>query len=171
MKKFLPSLAGLALLAMAPAFAPAAAEPPQPPIGVTAESLVVEEGGALIRFEGKVVLKRGTLTLTCDKLLLRAAGGDPSRVQTGDAEGSVVIVREGDRAEAAKAAFDLLAGRVVLTGKPSLLRGSDTIRGSQITYTLSDGKAAFAGPVEATFTPTGALATPPAPPSGPGAPR
>lgn len=165
-------------LAALPAAAPAAEAPPQLPIGVTAESLVVEEAGALIRFEGKVVLKRGSLTLSCEKLVLRAKGGDPSQVKTGNAEGGVVLTREGDRAEAARAEFDLDAGKVVLTGSPFLVRGTDTIRGSRIVYTLGDGKAAVSGPVEATFTPTGAILPSPSPapspapgPGATGAPR
>jgi lipopolysaccharide export system protein LptA len=167
-------LAALALLAApsfgapAPSPAPPATSPPaaravaakppagapQLPINVTAEALVVEQGGMVIRFEGKVVLVREELTLTCDRLLLRAAEGDPSQIRTGEAEGNVVLVRAGDHATAQKAAFDMEAGRVVLTGSPQLTRGTDTIRGAELTYTTSDGKAAFRGPVEATFTPS-----------------
>ncbi len=153
--------------AAAPAAAPAAT-PSAPassalagfgdrPVHVTADSMTVEEAGSLIRFEGKVVLKRGTLTLTCDRLLLRPAEGDPSQVRTGEADGFVVMAQGADRAEAARASFDLAAGRVVLTGSPFLLRGADTIRGSEITYTTADGKAAVKGPVEAVFTPPPAV--------------
>jgi lipopolysaccharide export system protein LptA len=123
------------------------------PVNVTADAMTVEESGALIRFEGKVVLKRGKLTLTCDRLLLRPAEGDPSQVRTGEADGAVVLAQGADRAEAVRATFDLAAGRVVLTGSPFLLRGTDTIRGSEITYTTADGRAAVKGPVEAVFTP------------------
>jgi lipopolysaccharide export system protein LptA len=160
-------LAGLALFAGtalgAPSSPPGAAPkaPPTPPAGaprlpinVTAETLVVEQGGVVIRFEGKVVLLREQLTLTCDRLLLRAAEGDPSQIRTGEAEGNVTLVRAGDHASAQKAAFDMAAGRVVLTGSPQLTRGTDTIRGTELTYTMADGRAAFRGPVEAVFTPS-----------------
>ncbi len=172
----------LAAVRVSPAASPAGPAPaPAPasalagfgdqPVNVTADSLTVENSGALIRFEGRVVLKRGALTLTCDRLALRPAEGDPSQVRNGEAEGNVVLAQGTDRAESARASFDLAAGRVVLSGSPFLLRGTDAIRGSEITYTTGDGKAAVKGPVEAVFTPAAAGTggrTPGAPAGGTG---
>ncbi len=140
-----PTLLALLLL---PALAAAAEEP----LAITADSLVIEQGGAVIRFEGKVTVKRGDLSLACARLVLRTADGDPARVRTGEGEGGVVLTRAGDRAESERITFDLEAGRAVFIGTPRLFRGKDIVRSTEIVYLLNDGKATFRGPVEALFS-------------------
>ena len=125
----------------------------RPALGLTVKSdtLQIQEQTGEVRFEGRVQVLLTEATLTCDLLVVQTETGDSSRVRSGRATGSVVMVRGSDRIEAQEAFFDLITGSVELKGSPSLYREGTAIEAERIVYSLEKGSAQFFGPVRALF--------------------
>ena len=118
-------------------------------IEVRSDSMTMNEKTGEIRFEGQVKVTASEGELTCDRLTLLPVEGAVGQVRYGRAEGNVVVTRQGDALRADRAEVDVPAGRIELSGSPTLSRGPSRIRAVRITYTLADRAAVFAGPVEA----------------------
>jgi lipopolysaccharide transport protein LptA len=121
-------------------------------VEVSSDTLRIEERSGVVFFEGNVHVRLADATLTCDLLTVRTLLDDPSSVREGEASGNVVLERGDDRIEAGKAVFDLVGGKVEMTGSPRLTRADSIITARRVTYFLEDGTASFEGPVKAIFT-------------------
>ena len=119
---------------------------------IQADSLQIDESKGQARFEGSVSVKFQTAELSCNSLVVFTT--ETSRIRSGIAQGDVVLVRMGDRAEAQRADFDLSEGTVILTGSPRLIRGGDRINSARISYNVNTGVAVFEGPVDAVIIPS-----------------
>lgn len=95
------------------------------------------------RFEGDVRVVRGDVEMTCASLYVGYAGAN--RVELVVATGGVTV-RRGDRvATAERAELDGRTGRIVLTGKPRLAEGVNTLEGARIELFLDDERATCEG--------------------------
>ena len=121
-----------ALLLAVALLSPAGPTPPKTgptPVDIRADRLELDQKSGRAHFEGSVEVVQGALTLRCVRLKARYAKG---RIVALDAEGEVQLSGDGWTANAARAAWDRAAGRLVLTGDPRIRRGGDTLRGARV---------------------------------------
>lgn len=110
------------------------------PITVKSNEMTADNKGKTAIFSGKVVAKQGDITIFSDKLVVIYAdeGGDVEKVE---ALGNVRIVQQNRTGFAARALYDSRNGRIVLTGSPRVVQGSDSLSGKVITYYVDDEKS------------------------------
>lgn len=111
-----------------------------PPLDVTSERTSWDLAARTARFTGDVVARRGALELRCDALDVTLAGGRPARITDAVATGSVRVVRGEQAATATRATLDAAAGRLVLTGAPTLSDGPHTMAGETIQVWLDEDR-------------------------------
>lgn len=110
------------------------------PIIIKSNEMTADNKGKTAIFSGKVVAKQGDITIYSDKLVVSYAEkkGDVEKVQ---ALGNVRIVQQNRTGFADQAVYDSINGRIVLTGTPRVVQGSDSISGKVITYYVDDDKS------------------------------
>lgn len=110
------------------------------PITIKSNEMSADNKGKTAIFSGKVVAKQGDITIFADKLVVSYAdkNGDVEKVE---AIGTVRIVQLNRTGFADQAVYDSHNGRIVLTGSPRVVQGSDSIRGKVITYYVDDEKS------------------------------
>lgn len=125
-----------ALLATSPAQAERADR--DKPVNIEADNARVDDAQKLAIYEGKVVLRQGTLLLSADRVDIRQ---DKEGMTTGTATGSPVEFRQklegrdeyaqgwADRIE-----YDARQEVIRLVGGARLKKGEEELRGSVITY-------------------------------------
>jgi lipopolysaccharide export system protein LptA len=114
------------------------------PIHIVSNRLDANNKKRIIIFSGHVVVKRSTLTLTCDRLTVQYTpkGGDISQIL---AEGSVVMKQPPRSATCQKAVFYQKTNKVVLMGNPILSEGKNKVTGSKVTFFLNSDKTIIEG--------------------------
>ncbi len=120
-----------------PAHAPAAADDGEE-VEVDADRLSLEGAGGTARITGHVRLRRGALSLTCDRLTTRSDAS--GALVEARAEGSVRVERGGLVATASAARLDLARGEVVLDGPVRIVRAEGTVEGARVVVALADGR-------------------------------
>ncbi|MDD2310647.1 MAG: lipopolysaccharide transport periplasmic protein LptA [Desulfuromonadaceae bacterium] len=110
------------------------------PITVKSNEMTADNKGKTAIFSGKVVAKQGDITIFSDKLVVLYAdeAGDVEKIE---ALGNVRIVQQNRTGFAARAIYDSRNGRIVLTGSPRVVQGSDSLSGKVITYYVDDEKS------------------------------
>lgn len=110
------------------------------PITIKSNEMSADNKGKKAIFSGKVVAKQGDITIFADKLIVSYAdkSGDVEKVE---AIGTVRIVQLNRTGFADQAVYDSHNGRIVLTGSPRVVQGSDSISGKIITYYVDDEKS------------------------------
>lgn len=110
------------------------------PITIKSNEMTADNKGKTAVFSGKVVAKQGDITIFSDKLIVSYAdkAGDVEKVE---ALGNVRIVQQNRTGFADQAVYDSLNGRIVLTGSPRVVQGSDSISGKVVTYFVDDDKS------------------------------
>ncbi len=127
------------ILFMIFAIAPAevwAAEPA--PIDIEAESLALDPETRTARFEGKVQLQQGNLSLSCD--FLSATYDQAGAVVTIEAKGHVQVRQPDLQVTAGHAKYEKALGTLVLEGHPLLKRGDDRVEGERVTLWPETGR-------------------------------
>ncbi len=124
------------------------------PIGITAQSLSVQQAQGTAQFNGQVKVVQGTLTLTANTLNVRFS----TSLDELTATGNVKLVRgTTESASGAQAVFNPQLQTLVLTGpRVTLQRGPSLLVGDKLVYNLATEEAKLTnqgGPVQATFTP------------------
>jgi lipopolysaccharide transport protein LptA len=107
-------------------------------VEVDADRLTLDGSGGAALLTGHVRLRRGALSLTCDRLTTRSDAS--GALVEARAEGSVRVQRGGLVATAAAARLDLARGEVVLDGPVRLVRAEGTVEGARVVVALSDGR-------------------------------
>lgn len=110
------------------------------PITVKSNEMTADNKGKTAIFSGKVVAKQGDITIFSDKLVVSYADKN-SEVEKVEAFGNVRIIQLNRTGFADQAVYDSRNGRIVLTGTPRVVQGSDSISGKVITYYLDDDKS------------------------------
>lgn len=124
--------------------APTAATPKidrsQLPITVKSNEMNADNIGKTAVFSGKVIAKQGDVTIHSDKLVVSYAdkGGDVEKVE---AFGNVRIIQLNRTGFSEQAVYESRIGRIVLTGSPRVLQGTDSVSGKIITYFVDDDKS------------------------------
>lgn len=133
------------LLTVAFAKGPAVAQPPPDvPVQVHCDDMVVEDRRSIARCEGRVVAVRRDVTLRCDHAIAHYDSGGQITELT--CRGHVHVVQKGpparpgaepakDRvADGDKGVYDERARTLVLTGDARLQQGNDLLRGEPIVF-------------------------------------
>lgn len=110
------------------------------PITVKSNEMTADNKGKTAVFSGKVVAKQGDITIFSDKLVVSYAD-KKNEVEKVEAVGNVRIVQLNRTGFADHAVYDSRNGRIILTGAPRVVQGSDSIRGKVITYYVDDDKS------------------------------
>ncbi len=137
-------LAAALLLAAALPVQPPAERGKREPIVVTASRMEATELGDTITFTGGVVLKKESMTLHADQLIVHY--DLPSKgVREIDALGNVVVEKEGRVAMANKAVYYSKEEKIVLTGDARILENENRLGGERITLFLRDDRSIVEG--------------------------
>jgi lipopolysaccharide export system protein LptA len=114
------------------------------PITVKSNDLAADNKGKIAVFTGKVVAKHGDITIFAEKLTV-SYGDLKGEVEKVEAEIDVRIVQENRIGTAAHATYQSKEGLIVLTGKPKILQGTDSVSGKTITYYLDEDRSVVTG--------------------------
>ncbi len=131
---------------------------PEGPIEVTSQQMEADQQSGTVHFTGKVVGKRGEMTIYADKLSLFFVEVDAVRkIERLEAEGSVRVV-EGERvATAQKLQYFQATEKLVLLGDAEVHQGGNLIAGDEIVLFVREDrslvKSGKDGRVRAVFLP------------------
>jgi lipopolysaccharide export system protein LptA len=114
------------------------------PITIKSNELSADNKGKTAIFTGKVVAKQGEITIFADKLTVNY-GEKKGEVDKIAADGNVRIIQENRTGIAAHALYESKAGRIILTGKPKVMQGTDTLTGDIITYYIDEDRSDVKG--------------------------
>lgn len=167
MTRFL--LALVVMVFAAPAFAQGVlgGMDPKQPIEIDADKLDVFQAQNKAVFEGEVVAKQGTVTLSSDKMTVFYAGDAKARaagnnsIKTIEAEGNVFIKTPQETAQGSKGVYDVQKNVLDLTGDVVLTRGQNVLKGSSVNFDMTSGRSTVAstgsqgGRVKGLFVPQG----------------
>ncbi len=138
----------LILLALALVGAPqpsvAAEKGSREPIVVTAKRMEADKLGDIVTFTGDVVLKKETMTLNSDTLVVYY--DTPAKgVREIEAMGNVVVQQEGRVALAEKAVYYSSEEKIVLTGEARVIENENHVGGERITLFIRDDRSIIEG--------------------------
>ncbi len=125
----------LLLIFVAPAFAQVN---DSKPIEIEAESLSLEPGSLLAKFEGQVLLQQGNLQLSCDSLI--ATYDKSGAILTIEAVGHISVRQPDLQVTAARAKYEKSLGTLILEGRPKMMRGEDRIEGERVILWPESGR-------------------------------
>ncbi len=114
-----------------------ALEPEETPVPdgatvITSQRLEFDNRRRLAVFEKDVLVRDDTLRMRSD--LLTVVFDEDEQPLRLEAEGNVMIRQENHLARSRSAAYDLPAGKMVLTGSAEVRRGNDLLKGETITF-------------------------------------
>ena len=114
------------------------------PIVVTSDRMEADELGNTVTFVGDVTLKKETMTLTSDHLVVFY---DPASkgVREIEALGNVVVLKEGRVALANKAIYYSKDEKIVLTGEARIIENENQLGGERITLFMRDDRSIVEG--------------------------
>lgn len=114
------------------------------PIQISSERLEADDIARQVKFIGKVVVRRGDLSLYADDVLVMYLQGKGDIEQI-VATGGVRII-QGDRiATADRATLFQKEGKIVLNGSARLLQGQDSVQGEEVTVFINEEKSIIKG--------------------------
>lgn len=125
------------------------------PVEVVSDALSVDQTTGKATFSGNVQISQGEMRLEAATVTVTYAGDDRRRIRALEAEGGVTLVSGPDAAEAARASYDVEAGRVTLTGDVLISQGQNVLAGQVVTVDLETGNAQVEGRVRSILQPSG----------------
>lgn len=127
------------------------------PVKITADRFEISEKEGLSTFSGKVVVTRGTLTLTADEVIVYFGDGGESDVDRMVASGNVHVISEGQKANGDRAEFDPATQLIRLMGHVTVTNAQGTMNGPELLIDLGQKSSTFSsgkgGRVSGVFTP------------------
>ncbi len=137
------------------------------PIHITAERMEAKQEERSVLFEGNVHVQQDDLTLTGNRLKVVALPGDKSNAEASpektdkidyiEVDGNVKVTQKDQLARAERAIFYQREQKIVLHGRPMVMKGQDKIEGNLITIYLKQGRSVVEGgtgtPVQAVLFP------------------
>jgi len=134
-----------ALFLMAAAPDPAALDKEKrEPIVVTSDRMEADELGSTVTFIGAVTLKKETMTLTSDQVVV-FYDPDNKEVREIQARGNVAVRQEGRVALANNAVYTSKDEKIVLTGEPRIIENENELRGERITLFMRSERSIIEG--------------------------
>lgn len=100
---------------------------------ITAEKLTFDYKKGLAVFENNVLVSDPEMQLACDRLTILFEK-ETNKPQIIRAEGRVTVTQEDKTAHAELGVYEVNTGKIVLTGKPRVMRGRDLLEGETITF-------------------------------------
>ena len=131
---------------------------PDGPIEVTSQQMEADQQGGKVHFSGKVVGKRGDMTIYANHLTLFFVETDGSRIiERLEAEGSVRVVDGNRVATAQKLLYLQVSEKMTLSGNAEIHQGGNLVAGDEIVLFLREDrsmvKSGKDGRVRAVFLP------------------
>lgn len=130
------------------------------PVDIESNSMEILEKENKAIFTGKVVAKRGNVTLNSDKLVVDFVkekddkGANKTTVTFLHATGSVLIITKTQRITGQWARMDVKADKAVVGGNVMVKQGSTIIKGKKLKVNLkTDHSEMTGGRVKGSFTP------------------
>lgn len=126
-------------------------------IVIRSDRLEIDEKAKTVKFEGHVNATNEHFVMQCERMLVhyvetpaeKQKGEERTRIQMITATGQVKISRKnGGDATADKAIYYQGDERLVLTGKPTVKQGTDSVEGDQITLFLRENRSIVEGSPE-----------------------
>ncbi len=130
------------------------------PVDIESNSMEIIDAKKQAIFSGKVVAKRGQVTLKAEKLVVdfikekASDGTDKTKVTFLNATGGVLIITRTQRITGQWARMDVKADKAVVGGNVVVKQGSSIIRGKKLRVNLkTDRSEMTGGRVRGSFTP------------------
>ena len=111
---------------------------------VTSTRMEADELGNTVTFIGDVILKKETMTLTSDHLVVFYDPASKS-VREIEALGSVVVRKDGRVALADKAVYYSTDEKIVLTGEARIIENENQLGGERITLFMRNDRSIVEG--------------------------
>ncbi len=105
---------------------------------ITSDQLTADYKQHFALFEGHVVVTDPQMQLTSEKLTLTFDTNN--KIKTIKAEGKVNIRQTDKLAKSDVATYDIDSGKIVLSGKPRVMRGKDMLEGEIITMFRNESR-------------------------------
>jgi lipopolysaccharide export system protein LptA len=105
---------------------------------ITATKLTFDQIQQYALFEENVEVTDPSIHMTADRMTVFFS--EDNRAEGLEAVGRVVITQEDTKAWAQKATYDVVSGKIVLTGNPRIRRGRDLLEGDVITFWRDDNR-------------------------------
>ncbi len=113
---------------------------------ITARKLVFDYGKMTAVFEGEVVAKDPTMRIEAERLVVQL-DSKTQQLQSARATGRVRITEQDRIATADEAEYTVEDGRLVLTGNAMVLRGTEQLSGTKITFWRTTNRVECERPV------------------------
>ena len=114
-----------------------------PGLSVTAKTTTWDLKAKTGRFEGNVVVTRGDVSLSCERL--STTYDARGRVVSAEADGGVLFARGSQRATGKTATLNGETGELLLSGAAQISDGGNTLSGATIRVLLDDDKVTCDG--------------------------
>jgi len=105
---------------------------------ITSTKLTFDQIQQYALFEENVEVTDPSIHMTADRMTVFFT--EDNRAEGLEAVGRVVITQEDTKAWAQKATYDVVSGKIVLTGSPRIRRGRDVLEGDTITFWRDDNR-------------------------------
>lgn len=127
------------------------------PIEITSDSLQVEQQKNLAIFTGNVVAIQNDVRLKSDKMTVYYTSSDEQKADTKnpdeqkqtikkiDVEGNVFLATPEETASGARGDYDVAGEEIHLFDNVVLTRGTNTLKGSKLTYNFASGHSVVTG--------------------------
>ncbi|MDE0850073.1 lipopolysaccharide transport periplasmic protein LptA [Yoonia sp.] len=123
---------------------------PNAPVEVAADSLSVDQETGTAIFEGNVVIGQGDLRIGASRAQV-VYDGATGNIASFEASGGVTFATATEAAEAQNANYDLINGKLVLTGDVILTQGPSALSADRMTIDVKTGNAQMEGRVRTVF--------------------
>ena len=117
------------------------------PVEISADALSLNQTDGTAQFKGNVVIIQGTMRMSAPLVTVfyDETTGGIARLEAAE---RVLLVKDGDAAEADTADYDIDGGTVVMTGDVLLTQGNNTMSSNKLTADLEKGTAQLEGRVK-----------------------
>jgi lipopolysaccharide export system protein LptA len=123
---------------------------PNAPVEVAADSLSVDQDTGTAIFEGNVVIGQGDLRIGASRAQVVYDGAN-GNIASFAASGGVTFATATEAAEAQNANYDLINGKLILTGEVILTQGPSALSADRMTIDVKTGNAQMEGRVRTVF--------------------
>lgn len=122
------------------------------PVEVTSDNLSVNQNDNTALFTGNVVIAQGEMRLSAPRVLVIYLA-DRSGIEALEATDGVTLVSGTDAAEALRADYNVVNGKIELRGNVLLIQTDNAITGEMMTVDLNAGTAQVSGRVKTVLQP------------------
>jgi lipopolysaccharide export system protein LptA len=119
-------------------------KPAREPMVITSNHMEADKLGDRVTFTGSVMLKKEGMTLTADSMIVLYDEGTKD-VREVEADGNVVVRKEGRVALANKALYYNREEKIVLTGDARIIENDNQLGGDKITLFIRDDRSIVEG--------------------------